>query len=80
MEDDIKRPQWQLDAIRHEPGPRFMGIPDRWYEEPVRWRCENNHVSTMYLKTEEGARCLGCGSRVWITFPEDRDGPSVIFE
>lgn len=53
----------------------FLGIPNRWYEKP-RWRCRNNHVSSMYLKSEGvGADlCLGCFQAVYMTFPEDRDG------
>lgn len=53
----------------------FMGRPDRWFEEP-RWRCVNDHVSTMYLKSEEtGALCLECYEPLVLTFPEDQDGP-----
>jgi hypothetical protein len=54
----------------------FMGKPDRWYETP-HWRCENEHVSGRYLITDRGGMCLagGCGSFVWLTFPEDVEGP-----
>jgi len=54
----------------------FMGKPDRWYEDP-HWRCENGHVSTMYLKSEAigCAVCLACFKPVWLTFPEDIEGP-----
>lgn len=56
--------------------PMFLGTPDRWYENP-RWRCVNNHVSRVYLKSEAvGADlCLKCYEPVRLTFPEDRDGP-----
>lgn len=53
----------------------FMGKPDRWWEHP-HWRCENDHVSVTYLKSEQkGALCLSCYKPVHLTFPEDRDGP-----
>lgn len=54
----------------------FLGKPDRWYESP-HWRCANGHVSVMYLITERGGMCLAgnCGSFVWLTFPEDVEGP-----
>jgi hypothetical protein len=52
----------------------FMGIPDRWYEKP-HWRCINEHVSTMYLKSQEGDLCLKCYEPLRMTFPEDKDGP-----
>lgn len=53
----------------------FLGIPDRWYDDP-HWRCSNHHVSTMYLKSEvSGDLCLKCFQPVYMTFPEDRDGP-----
>lgn len=62
----------------------FMGLPDRWYEKPgPKWRCPNDHVSTMYLKSEKlgGDVCLAgtengpCLEFVCLTFPEDVDGP-----
>lgn len=54
----------------------FLGTPDRWFE-PARWRCCNNHVSTAYLKSEAAGAdlCLECYAPVYMTFPEDRDGP-----
>lgn len=62
-----------------EGGPMFMGWPDRWYEQGFLRRCENDHVSSMTLKSEALGRdaCLaaGCRAPVCITFPEDRDGP-----
>lgn len=60
--------------------PSFLGIPDRWYDS-ARWRCENNHVSRIFLDKECGGDCcIACGERVMLTFPEDEDGkplPSV---
>lgn len=51
----------------------FMEMPDRWLADP-HWRCENGHVSTTYLKSEEkGSLCLECGKNLWATFPEDKD-------
>lgn len=54
----------------------FMKIPDRWYEKP-RWRCQNDHVSVMYLKSEAAGRdlCLECYEPVYLSFPEDKEGP-----
>ena len=54
----------------------FMGLPDHWYEPP-RWRCKNDHISGMYLKSEAigGNVCLECHAFVHLTFPEDKDGP-----
>ena len=54
----------------------FMGVPDRWYE-PMHFRCINEHISTMYLKSEAARAnlCLECGEPVELTFPEDKDGP-----
>lgn len=54
----------------------FLAIPDRWYDPPgPKFRCENDHVSTTILKSEErGDLCLACLAPVCMTFPEDRDG------
>lgn len=53
----------------------FLGRPDRWYEKPA-WRCPNEHVSRVYLKSEEkGDLCLACHENVRLTFPEDIEGP-----
>ena len=58
---------------RAEGGPRFHGKPDRWWNN-VTVRCAGDDVSTRYLKTDNGDRCLACGQAVTLTFPEDRDG------
>ena len=58
-----------------EGGQMFMGKPDRWWKNP-HFRCLNDHVSSLYLKTEyKGAICLECFAPVLLTFPEDNDGP-----
>lgn len=59
-----------------EGGEMFMGTPDRWFEGGLR-RCVNDHVSRMVLKSEALGRhaCLACGAPVFMTFPEDKDGP-----
>ncbi len=64
---------WRAECIAKEDGPFFCGLPDRWFESPgPKFRCPNNHVSTMYLKSEmEGDLCLGCYQPVLLTFPED---------
>lgn len=62
-----------------EGGPFFLDRPERWLDDP-HFRCENGHVSTTVLLTEDGDKCLGCSSPrsfVHLTFPEDKDGPLV---
>lgn len=54
--------------------PMFMERPDRWFDQP-HWRCVRDHVSIRYLKTDRGDACLACFKPVYLTFPEDRDGP-----
>lgn len=57
-----------------ETGKFFMGIPERWMDDPT-WRCINNHVSKRFLKSEKkGDCCLKCGANCYLTFPEDNDG------
>ena len=77
--------QLQSVLISFEAGPRFMGIPERWYadgpDKPYghpdrgpKFRCVNGHVSTRVLKTEaRGDRCLACDGNLVMTFPEDKD-------
>lgn len=62
-----------------ETGPRFMGIPERWYEPPgLKFRCAEGHVSRTLLKSEErGSICMACFGPVLMTFPEDFDDPGV---
>lgn len=57
----------------------FLGIPEVWYEKPgPKYRCVNDHVSTMILKSEGLGRdaCLECMGAMVMTFPEDKDGPA----
>lgn len=65
-----------INAERDAGAPMFMGVPDRWYEGG-KFRCEGDHVSRHYLKSEGlgYSACLKCGERVHTTFPEDEDGP-----
>lgn len=65
------------DLAASEPGPKFMKLPDRWFDPPgPRFRCTNGHVSRCLLKSEErGDICLACGAPVLLTFPEDFDDP-----
>jgi len=71
------------ELIASEPGPRFMAIPERWYDEGPLFRCTSGHVSSRVLKSEELGRyaCLAgtpkgqCLAHVVITFPEDVDDP-----
>ena len=40
-----------LRVREHAAGAKvFLGIPERWYDTP-KWRCQNNHISTIYLKS-----------------------------
>lgn len=60
-----------------EGGPMWFGKPDRWYDS-LTWRCENNHVSKVFLKSaERGDLCLACYKPVYLTFPEDVDGTEL---
>jgi len=67
----------RLSAIAHsEPGLLLAGIPERWRVRPT-WRCSNYHVSTDFVATfvRRRPRCVFCGRRSFVTFPEDRSGP-----
>jgi len=68
----------RLTAIAHsEPGPLVAGVPERWPLHPT-WRCSNYHVSTDYDPGgmfRRRPRCVFCGRRLFLTFPEDRSGP-----
>lgn len=68
----------ELSAIAAaEGGPMWHDRPERWWDD-IHWRCENEHVSRRYLKSEErGDLCLACFGHLVLTFPEDRDGPLV---
>ena len=70
----------RADLVAMEPGPRFMGLPDRWCEAPgPRFRCTSGHVSTCILESEEhGDQCLACYAPVVLTFPEDFDDPKAV--
>jgi hypothetical protein len=58
-----------------EDSPKENGRPTRWWDTG-KFRCTNDHVGTNVLKTEnEGDRCLTCQAPVFLTFPEDVDGP-----
>jgi hypothetical protein len=68
------------DLARSEPGPFFMGKPDRWYEPPgPRFRCTRGHVIGAVLKSEGLGRdaCLSCQAPVVLTFPEDTSDSAV---
>lgn len=72
MSAEAQRPARIEEADAKETGTRFMGMPDRWLDDPT-WRCANGHVSKRYLKSEELGRaaCLECRAQIWLTFPED---------
>lgn len=75
LEESVLIKELQRRADR-EIGPKEHGIPSRWWDAHVR-RCCNDHVSTRVLKSEELGRdaCLACRAPVYLTFPEDADGP-----
>lgn len=74
----MSRPQIVIEADAKELGPRFLGLPERWYDEGPKWRCETGHVSTRYLKCEEdGNVCLACRKPIYLTFPEDEEAPEL---
>lgn len=55
---------------------RFGPWPARWFErDKMKWRCLNDHVSDIKEHPIHYTNCLGCGADVFITFPEDQDGP-----
>ena len=57
------------DALILTAGPLFLGLPDRWYEEPT-WGCPSGHVSRRYLKSDgRGALCLSCHEVVYLLPP-----------
>lgn len=59
-------------------GEKFLGVPGRWLDPPgPKHRCPNEHVSKMTLKSEKygGSLCLACHEDLFLTFPEDEDGP-----
>lgn len=67
--------EWRRARAVEEGGRLFLGIPDRWLDDPT-FRCVNGHVSKRILKSEvKGDLCLECGGAVVATFPEDSDGP-----
>lgn len=73
---------WKLRAVADaEDGPKFKGWPERWMDAGLR-RCINDHVSSFVLKSEALGRdaCLaaGCRAPLWLTFPEDHDGPLYV--
>jgi len=59
----------------------FLGMPERWLDDAVTrtFRCPNEHVSAMYLKSEVAGRdlCLACSEPVVRTFPEDDADGSI---
>jgi hypothetical protein len=57
-----------------EVGGIFGTKPTRWWDS-AHWRCLNDHVSGTLLGTDEGKVCICCRGQVWLTFPEDVDGP-----
>lgn len=56
------------------------GIPDNWFDARGTnrrlWRCQNDHVSLVYIKSEAagGDLCPECLEFVLMTFPGDVDG------
>jgi hypothetical protein len=64
---------WRDGEALKDTGPKFMNIPDAWYEDR-HWFCTNGHVSSAFLKSEErGDRCLGCREPVLLGPPIGED-------
>lgn len=79
MTDYDENTALQLELLRIgtlEGGEMWFGLPSRWIDNP-HWRCRNDHVSRRYLKSEAKGynACLECYEPVFLTFPEDKDGP-----
>lgn len=52
LTDDLRAELQRRKVVERAAGAKmFMGVPDRWYEQP-KWRCENDHVSINFLKSE----------------------------
>ena len=68
------RPQIIIDALKNENGPTFLGLPERWLDNPT-FRCEGGHVRTWYIKSERlgYSACKKKKKMVWTTFPEDTE-------
>lgn len=68
----MSRPEIISTALKNERGPFFLGIPERWFDNPT-YRCVNGHVMSWYIKSEELGRpaCPSCKGQIWTTFPED---------
>jgi hypothetical protein len=81
MEDKFESFRQRILAIRKTAenlGEKmFLEIPDRWLEYPgPKFRCKNNHVSSFIIMSEEkGDLCMECHENLFMTFPEDKDGP-----
>jgi hypothetical protein len=61
------------EALLEAVEPRFMGIPERWLDDPT-WLCENGHVSKWYVKSEErGDLCPACRRPVRLCDPDTRE-------
>lgn len=70
-----RMPKDIADAINSSSGPRWFGIPKRWFDAG-RLRCEQGHVCSAHTTNEiSGMTCIICGSTVWLTFPEDQTKP-----
>ncbi len=77
--EDLKKELARLEKIELDSGgEEFIGLPGRWLDPPgPKYRCPNEHVSKTILKSEKygGALCLACHEFLFLTFPEDEDGP-----
>ena len=60
------RPLCIIEAAAKETGPRFHGVPERWFEEP-RWRCE------------KGQRIAPGCVLAWMPMPEPFK-PNTVYE
>lgn len=56
---------------------KFMGKPESWYEN-LHWFCRRGHVSGVFLKADDGDRCLVCREPVIMGPPIGEDAFLVV--
>ncbi len=59
----------QAALIARETGSLFMGLPDRWIDDP-HYICPAGHVRTGVIKSGRLGDMCGCGGPMVMTAPE----------
>ena len=64
----------QAEAKAKETGPAFLGMPERWLDDPT-WQCAQGHVSKHYIKSEHLGMdlCPCCLGEVLLFPPETKE-------